>query len=144
MCFTIVYSLQANVLPYRQPLQFEPHFIGIGPYHLVTGVDRHMWIYYLGRTLGDQPQLLGERDFPKVISEVQINADYYAVWSPPELILQSIPNDKSGKSQAPSQIFPNALPALNDSLITSFVLCKEFLIMASDVKYLCHSHYNCE
>lgn len=107
--------------------------MGIGPYHLVTGVDRHMWIYYLGKTLGDQPQLLSEREFTKNITEVQINADYYAVWSPPQLILQSIPVEKSNSQSTVLEIFPSALPALSDSIITSFILCREFLILASDV-----------
>lgn len=107
--------------------------MSIGPYHLVTGVDRHMLIYYLGKTLGDQPQLICERDFTENIAEVQINADYYAVWTPPQLALQSIPAEKNNSESSVLQIFPNALPALNDAIITSFGLCRKFLILASDV-----------
>lgn len=108
--------------------------MSIGPYHLVTGVDRHIVIYYLGKTLGDEPQLIGERDFAENIAEVQINADYYAVWSPPQLALQSIPTEKGNNQSNVLQVFPNALPALNDAIITSFGLCRKFLILASDVK----------
>lgn len=112
--------------------------MGIGPYHLVTGIDRHIWIYYLGKTLGDQPQLIGEKEFTKNITEVQLNSDYYAIWSSTEIILQSIPAEKGNTQSTMSAIFPSILPALSDTIITAFILCREFLILASDVMYQQH------
>uniref|UniRef100_A0A1A9VGQ4 Uncharacterized protein n=1 Tax=Glossina austeni TaxID=7395 RepID=A0A1A9VGQ4_GLOAU len=123
-------------IPYRQRLENEPSFLAIGPYHLVAGVDRHAWFYDLGKMLGDKPELLTERDFSNPIQDIRLNADYCAVLSPPILILQAIVTDNPNVKDKLMQTFPNALPTLNDAIITCFGLTQEYLIFATDIGHL--------
>ncbi|TMW48796.1 hypothetical protein DOY81_006124 [Sarcophaga bullata] len=123
-------------LPYRQSLETEPNILAIGPYHLASCVDRHVWFYDLGKTLGDQPQLLSERDFSQTIVDIKLNADYCAVLCPPQLILQAIVTDNPNVKDKLMHTFPSAVPTLNDAVITCFALTQEYLIFATDIGHL--------
>ncbi|XP_039955569.1 WD repeat-containing protein 19 [Bactrocera tryoni] len=133
-----VYSPEksSKPIPYRLSLVDEPSFLAIGPYHLATGLDNHVWFYDLGKTLGDQPQLLSERDFPAPITDFGLNADYCAALCGPRLSLQAIVTDNPNVKDKLSQTFPTALAALNEAVITCFCLTQEFLIFATDLGHL--------
>ncbi|XP_013100268.2 WD repeat-containing protein 19 [Stomoxys calcitrans] len=132
-----VYSPEkSKSIPYRQPLETEPQFLALGSYHLAAGVDKHIWFYDLGKTLGDKPEPLSERDFSQPIQDIRLNADYCAVLCPPQLILQAIVSDNPNVKDKLMQTFPNAVPILNDAVITCFGLTQEYLIFATDIGHL--------
>lgn len=83
--------------------------------------------------MGDQPQLLSERDFPAPITDFGLNADYCAALCGARLSLQAIVTDNPNVKDKLSQTFPTALAALNEAVITCFCLTQEFLIFATDV-----------
>ncbi|XP_073812289.1 intraflagellar transport protein Oseg6 [Musca autumnalis] len=127
---------KSKSIPYRQTLETEPQFLALGPYHLAVGVDKHMWFYDLGKTFGDKPELLSERDFSQSIQDVRLNADYCAVYSRPQLVLQAIVADNPNVKDKLMQTFPNAVPTLNDAVITCYCLTQEYLIFATDIGHL--------
>lgn len=132
----LFFQFQSKPLPYRQSLESEPNVLAIGPYHLATCVDCHVWFYDLGKSLGDQPQPLSERDFSQTIEDIQLNADYCAALCPPQLMLQAIVTDNPNVKDKLMQMFPNTVPTLNDAVITCFGLTQEYLIFATDVRKL--------
>lgn len=111
--------------------------MALGPYHLAAGVDKHVWFYDLGKSLGDQPQPLSERDFPQPIQKISLNADYCAALCPPQLMLQAIVTDNPNVKDKLMQTFPNAVPTLNDVVISCFAITQEYLIFATDVSTYC-------
>lgn len=54
----------------------EPTFLGMGPYHLVVGMNNRAWIYALG---DDSFTFLRDRDYLGTVTSVQVSADYVAV-----------------------------------------------------------------
>ncbi|XP_037944539.1 WD repeat-containing protein 19 isoform X2 [Teleopsis dalmanni] len=132
-----VYSPEkSKPIPFRQSLETEPTFIAIGPYHFAAGIDTHVWFYDLGKSLGEQPQPLSERDFSTQINQLQLNADYCAALCSPHLVLQAIVPDNPNVKDKLMQTFPTSMPTLNDAVITCFCLTQEFLIFATDIGLL--------
>ena len=119
-------------------LEVEPSFIAIGPYHLAAGMNNHVWFYDLGRTLGDSPMLLGDREFIAEIKNVQLNGDFCSTHCTGHLILQSIESENPNTRNKTTQSFPDAVPGLTDAVITCQALTNDFLIFATDV---CKSLY---
>lgn len=125
---------KSKVLPFRLPLETEPTFLAIGPYTFAAGLDKHVWFYDLGKSLGDEPRPLSERDLPHDIASMKLNADYCAALCPPQLILQAIAADNPNCKDKLQACFPSALPTMpNDAVITCFALSQELLIFATDV-----------
>ena len=54
----------------------EPTFLGLGPYHLVVGMNNRAWIYSL---TDDSATLLRDRDYLGTVTSVHVSADYLAV-----------------------------------------------------------------
>ncbi|XP_055372379.1 WD repeat-containing protein 19 [Condylostylus longicornis] len=134
-----IYSLtndRKNKVPIKLNLEVEPSFIAIGPFHLAAGMNNHVWFYDLGRTLGESPMLLGDREFISEIKEVQINSDFCAALCTGHLILQSIETDNPNTKNKTTQSFPDAISGLSDAVITCHLLTNEFLIFATDLGYI--------
>lgn len=121
-------------LPFRLPLEGEPTFMAVGPYNFATGIEKHVWFYDLGKSLGEEPRPLSERDFPRSVESMKLNADYCAALCPPQLILQAIAADNPNCKDKLQAVFPTALPNMpSDAVITCFALSQELLIFATDV-----------
>lgn len=71
-------------------LEIEPSFLAIGPFHLVCGMNNHVWFYDLGRSLSDAPILLGDREYLAEIKDVRINALHCAVLCGGQLMLHPV------------------------------------------------------
>ncbi|XP_030375229.1 WD repeat-containing protein 19 [Scaptodrosophila lebanonensis] len=128
---------KSKPLPFRLSLESEPTFLALGPYNLAAGVDKHIWFYDLGKSLGEEPRLLrNERDMPRSIAAMKMNADYCAVLCPPQLFLQAITADNPNVKDKLQQCFPNALPTLSDAVITCFGITQDLLIFATDIGHL--------
>lgn len=128
---------KSKSLPFRLPLETEPTFLAIGPYNFAAGLDKHVWFYDLGKSLGDEPRPLSERDLPHDIAAMKLNADYCAALCPPQLILQAIAADNPNCKDKLQACFPSALPTMpSDAVITCFALSQELLIFATDVHML--------
>ncbi|EDW74804.1 uncharacterized protein Dwil_GK15704 [Drosophila willistoni] len=128
---------KARSIPFRLPLEGEPTFLAVGPYNLAAGIDKHVWFYDLGKSLGEEPRPLSERDMPSNISSMHLNADYCAALCAPQLILQAIATDNPNCKDKLLATFPSALPTIpNDAVITCFALTQELLIFATDIGHL--------
>ncbi|XP_033151468.1 WD repeat-containing protein 19 isoform X1 [Drosophila mauritiana] len=124
-------------LPFRLPLEGEPTFMAVGPYNFATGIEKHVWFYDLGKSLGEEPRPLSERDFPRSVESMKLNADYCAALCPPQLILQAIAADNPNCKDKLQAVFPTALPNMpSDAVITCFALSQELLIFATDIGHL--------
>ncbi|XP_017073272.1 WD repeat-containing protein 19 isoform X2 [Drosophila eugracilis] len=124
-------------LPFRLPLEGEPTFMAVGPYNFAAGIDKHVWFYDLGKSLGEEPRPLSERDFPRNVESMRLNADYCAALCPPQLILQAIVADNANCKDKLQAVFPTALPNMpSDAVITCFTLSQELLIFATDIGHL--------
>lgn len=77
-------------MPNVVSLEIEPSFLAIGPHHLACGMNNHVWFYDLGRSAGDSPYLLGDREYMAEISEVKLNAVYCAVLCGGQVMLHSV------------------------------------------------------
>lgn len=128
---------KSKTVPFRLPLETEPSFLAIGPYNFAAGLDKHVWFYDLGKSLGDEPRPLSERDLPNDVVAMKLNADYCAALCPPQLILQAIAADNPNCKDKLQACFPSALPSSlpSDAVITCFALSQELLIFATDVCY---------
>lgn len=71
-------------------LEIEPSFIAIGPYYLACGMNNHVWFYDLGRTLAENPMLLGDREYMAEINEVKLNSMYCAVLCGGRVMLHAV------------------------------------------------------
>ncbi|XP_062135942.1 WD repeat-containing protein 19 [Drosophila sulfurigaster albostrigata] len=128
---------KSKVLPFRLPLETEPTFLAIGPYTFAAGLDKHVWFYDLGKSLGDEPRPLSERDLPHNIVAMKLNTDYCAALCPPQLLLQAISADNPNCKDKMQASFPSALPTMpSDAVITCFALSQELLIFATDIGHL--------
>lgn len=59
-------------------LEIEPSIIAIGPYHFACGMNNHAWFYDLGRSINDNPLLLGDREYMAEITDIKLNSLYCA------------------------------------------------------------------
>lgn len=71
-------------------LEIEPTFIAIGPYHLACGMNNHIWFYDLGRSLTDNPLMLGDREYMSEVKQIQLNTDYCAVLCGGQIMLHQV------------------------------------------------------
>lgn len=62
--------------PVTVSVDVEPNFLGVGPYHLMVGMNNRAWIYTLGE---DTTMLLRDREYLGTISSVRVNTDYASV-----------------------------------------------------------------
>ncbi|XP_016930699.3 WD repeat-containing protein 19 isoform X1 [Drosophila suzukii] len=128
---------KTKMLPFRLPLEGEPTFMAVGPYNFAAGIDKHVWFYDLGKSLGEEPRPLSERDLPRSVESMKLNADYCAALCPPQLILQAIATDNPNCKDKLQTVFPTALPNMpSDAVITCFALSQELLIFATDIGHL--------
>lgn len=120
--------------PNEVQLEIEPSFISVGPYHLACGMNNHVWFYDLGRSLADTPMLLGDREYMAEIKEVKLNALFCAVLCGGHIMLHSIESHNVETKDKQSQLFPDSISAMQESVITCLVLTNDFLIFATDVR----------
>jgi WD repeat-containing protein 19 len=81
---------KVKMSPTLIPLEIEPSFLAIGPYHLACGMNNHIWFYDLGRSLVDQAMFLGDREYMSEIKEVALSGEYCAVLCGGQIMLHLV------------------------------------------------------
>ncbi len=145
-------------------LEIEPTFISLGPYHLACGMNNHIWFYDLGRSLTDNPIMLGDREYMSEVKQLQLNTDYCAVLCGGQIMLHTVntieqfpiylivnyillnfqidSNISSTTAMSPRdkdpKIFPDEIQGLFDTTITCLSLTNDFLCFGTDV--ISHNH----
>ncbi|KAL7025046.1 hypothetical protein ACKWTF_013313 [Chironomus riparius] len=141
------YSPEKNkTQPLMVTLEIEPTFLAIGPYNLACGMNNRIWFYDLGRSVTDNPVILGDREYMAEVKQIQLNTDYCAVLCGSQIMLHSIENTSNsqiGTNLMSSQdkdpkIFPDELQGLHDTIITCLNLTNDFLCFGTDVGHLIH------
>lgn len=76
--------------PTTVPLEIEPSFLAIGPYHLACGMNNRVWFYDLGRSISDTPVLIGDREYMAEVKQIELNSDYCAVLCGNKVMLHTV------------------------------------------------------
>ncbi|XP_062563462.1 WD repeat-containing protein 19 [Armigeres subalbatus] len=124
--------------PVTIALEVEPSFLAVGPYHMACGMNNHVWFYDLGRTLNDNPLLLGDREYMSEIKEVALSSEYCAVLCGGQIMLHSIETTNESTMNRDPKIFPDEVRGMNESVITCLALTNDFLCFATDLGNIVH------
>ncbi|XP_058834907.1 WD repeat-containing protein 19 [Topomyia yanbarensis] len=119
-------------------LEIEPSFLAIGPYHLACGMNNHVWFYDLGRSLNDNPLLLGDREYMSEIKEVALSSEYCAVLCGGQIMLHSIESTSEATLNREPKVFPDEIRGMVESIITCLTLTNDFLCFATDLGNIVH------
>ncbi|XP_055683364.1 WD repeat-containing protein 19 isoform X1 [Lutzomyia longipalpis] len=120
-------------------LEVEPSFIGLGPQHLVCGMNNHVWFYDLGRSLRDGALLLGDREYMAEVKEVRLTAEFCAVLCGRHALLHPIESTPSeGTERRDPRQFPDDITGMQDAVITSISLTGDFFAFATDLGAIVH------
>lgn len=111
-------------------LDLEPDFISVGPFHLACGLNNHVIFYELGKD--DRILQLGTREFHSQVSDIKMNETLCSAFCGGQVILQAIDGQRTEKRD--SQIFPDSVPGLSHTTISSHELTANFLILSTDVR----------
>lgn len=76
--------------PITVSLEIEPTFLAIGPYNLACGMNNRVWFYDLGRSVTDNPVMLGDREYMAEVKQIELNTDYCAVLCGSQIMLHSV------------------------------------------------------
>ena len=63
-------------------LEFEPHFVGLGPYHIASGVNNFGYFFRYRNddlSLIESPELIAKNDFFSKILDIKIGGEYAAI-----------------------------------------------------------------
>lgn len=53
-------------------------------------MNNHIWFYDLGRSLTDNPLMLGDREYMSEVKQIQLNTDYCAVLCGGQIMLHQV------------------------------------------------------
>lgn len=82
-----------NAIPIM--LEMEPNFIGVGQYHLATGMNNRAWFYDLTKPqVGkeDAPLLIRERQYLGIVNSIKLNVEYASVFYEGKIQLHMVNN----------------------------------------------------
>ncbi|XP_053681434.1 WD repeat-containing protein 19 [Anopheles nili] len=119
--------------PILVPLEIEPSFLTIGPYHMACGMNNHVWFYDLGRSVKDSPLLLGDREYMSEIKQVALSSEYCAVLCGGQIMLHSVESSNETTQSREPKIFPDEIRGIAQSVITCLGMTNDFLIFATDL-----------
>ncbi|KAJ8298131.1 hypothetical protein KUTeg_024662 [Tegillarca granosa] len=112
--------------PIAVPIDVEPSFLGIGPYHLGVGMNNRAWFYVLGDTGLEK---LKDREYLGTVQSLCLNADYAAVRFEGKVQLHMIEGETTGTTdERETKLFPEQ----DDSKITCHDITPDFLIYGTD------------
>ncbi|KAK8722853.1 hypothetical protein OTU49_012085 [Cherax quadricarinatus] len=120
-----------NIVEKEHPLtvsvDVEPSFLGVGPFHLVVGMNNRAWIYTLGE---ESAMLLRDREYLGTITSVHVNADYASVLYEGKIQFHLLEGETGEDEERESRLFPSADQA--DMHIMDHALTADFLIYSTD------------
>lgn len=132
-------SERLRAVPAVVQLEVEPSFIGLGPQHLVCGMNNHIWFYDLGRSLRDGALLLGDREYMAEVREVRLTSEFCAVLCGRHALLHPIESTPSeGTERRDPRQFPDDITGMQDAVITSISLAGDFFAFATDLGTIVH------
>lgn len=131
-------SDKIKLLPHVVNLEIEPSFLAIGPFHLLCGMNNHVWFYDLGRSLLDIPMSMGDREYMTEIKEATLNAEYCAVLCGGQIMLHPIETSNPATQDHEPRIFPDELFGMQENVITCMTMTNDFLCFATDLGIIVH------
>ncbi|KAK3876370.1 hypothetical protein Pcinc_018852 [Petrolisthes cinctipes] len=121
----------ANIVEKEQPItvsvDVEPSFLGVGPYHLMAGMNNRAWIYSLTE---DSAVYVRDREYLGTITTVHVNADYASVLYEGKIQFHLLEGETGEDEERESRLFPD--PDQADLHISDHALTPDFLIYATD------------
>ncbi|KAL3878608.1 hypothetical protein ACJMK2_030942 [Sinanodonta woodiana] len=113
--------------PVTIPVDVEPSFLGIGPYHLAIGMNNRAWFYLLGE---NGLEKMKDREYLGTVHSIKLNADYAAVHFEDKVQLHMIEGETAGSTdERESILFPDK--DMNVTRITCHEMTPEFLIFGT-------------
>lgn len=113
----------------------EPSIIGVGPYHIIVGMNNRTWVYDLaaGGLLKSNPSYLCDKQYPANVLSLSLNTEYTSALAAGRLHLhytEKIDRDGDRDEERESKTFPEPGEQMT---ITSHSLTTDFLIYSSDL-----------
>ncbi|XP_076036473.1 intraflagellar transport protein Oseg6 [Oratosquilla oratoria] len=124
---TITNIVEKQEKPVNVTVDVEPTFLGVGPYHLVVGMNNRAWIYNLG---DDNTVFLRDREYLGTVLSVRVNADYVSVLYEGKIQFHLLEGETGEDEERESRLFPEQ--DQGDLHITDHVLTNDFLIFSTD------------
>ncbi|XP_045115021.1 WD repeat-containing protein 19-like isoform X2 [Portunus trituberculatus] len=122
-----VTNIMEKESPVTVSVDVEPTFLGVGPYHLVVGMNNRAWIYTLGE---DSAMLLRDREYLGTITSVRVNADYASVLYEGKIQFHLLEGETGEDEEREARLFPD--PDHADMHITDHALTADFLVYSTD------------
>ncbi|CAL4106792.1 unnamed protein product, partial [Meganyctiphanes norvegica] len=120
----------SNIVEKERPVTIsvdvEPSFLGVGPYHLVAGMNNRAWFYTLAE---DTTMFLRDREYLGTVSSVHVNADYISVLYEGKIQFHLLEGETGEDEERESRLFPDTD---QDMRITDHALTSDFLIYCTD------------
>lgn len=114
--------------PAAIPIDVEPSFVGLGPYHLAVGMNNRAWFYLMGDAGIEK---LKDREYLGTVQSICLNADYAAARFEGKVQLHMIEGETQGTTdERETKIFPER--DQDDNRITCHAITPEFLIYGTD------------
>ncbi|KAK3101973.1 hypothetical protein FSP39_007745 [Pinctada imbricata] len=114
--------------PLTIPIDVEPSFLGIGPFHLASGMNNRAWFYLLGDSGVER---LKDREYLGTVNSIHLNADYAAVGFEGKVQLHMIEGETTGTTdERETRLFPD--PTHDESRVLCHSLTPDFLIYGTD------------
>ncbi|XP_014276394.1 WD repeat-containing protein 19 isoform X2 [Halyomorpha halys] len=116
--------------------EVEPSVIGVGPYHVIVGMNNRTWVYDLaaGGLLKTSPVFLCDKQYPANVVSLSLNSEYTSALAAGRLHLQFTEKidrtDGERDEEKESRTFPEPGETFT---VTSHALTTDFLIYSSDL-----------
>uniref|UniRef100_T1J019 Anaphase-promoting complex subunit 4 WD40 domain-containing protein n=1 Tax=Strigamia maritima TaxID=126957 RepID=T1J019_STRMM len=114
--------------PVTIPVEVEPSFIALGPFHLAVGMNNRAWFYIFGET---GPEIWRDREYLGTIQSMSLNGDYSAVLFEGKIQLSMIEGESGESEERESKLFPDK--DNSDVRITCHAMTSDFLIYGTDM-----------
>ncbi|XP_043247202.1 WD repeat-containing protein 19-like isoform X3 [Amphibalanus amphitrite] len=111
----------------------EPSFLGIGPFHLIVGMNNRAWIYLIGEG-ATSPELIRDREYLSTVESVRLNADYASILCDGVIQLHVLESESGESEEREGRLFPD--PEHRDMKVTCHYLTADFLIYGTDTGQL--------
>ncbi|XP_067949190.1 WD repeat-containing protein 19-like isoform X2 [Watersipora subatra] len=108
-------------------IDVEPSFVGLGPYHLATGMNNRVWFYVLAP---GGPVKLRDREYLGTVQSIKLNEDYAAVMFDGKVQLHTIDAENSPvDEEREARLFPEPN---TDVKILCHAMTSQFFIFGTD------------
>ncbi|KAL5011631.1 hypothetical protein ScPMuIL_010182 [Solemya velum] len=120
--------------PMMVPIDVEPSFLGLGPYHFAAGMNNRAWFYLIGDTNVEQ---IKDREYLGTVNCIKLNQEYAAVGLEGKVHLHAIdPDSQSVAENRETILFPEKDQP--DVRIMCHDITPDFLIYGTNKGGICY------